>query len=70
MRPNLQPTAVSVAAGYLRDAEDEVIAAQAAAKAAVYCSKPCAGRVRARNRGFNVGPIGAPYVHPPRKKAT
>ena len=36
----------------------------------VYCSKPCAGRVRARNRGFNVGPIGAPYVHPPRKKAT
>lgn len=34
----------------------------------VYCSKPCAGRVRARNRGFNVRPIGEPYVPPPRRK--
>ena len=33
----------------------------------VYCSKPCAGRVRARNRGFKVRPIGEPYVRPPRK---
>lgn len=38
MRPNLQPTAVSVAAGYLRHAEEEVIAAQAAAKLA---AEPC-----------------------------
>lgn len=38
----------------------------------VYCSKPCAGRVRARNRGFNVGPLALrkPKIRKTRKKAT